>query len=179
MSRGQLAFPLAAAALLLSGCGKPLPLASFAESTPRLTPEQFFLGDTTSTGVEETDAGAPSQRFTVSGHGSALANGALRLAQTISFEGSPPRMRTWIITHRSGHAYSATLTDADGTVSAEAEGNLFHLTYAIQGVPMGSMEQWLYLQPGGCTVMNEGVVRVAGFAVRRISERISRAGGGC
>ena len=179
MSRGQLALSLAAAALLLPGCGKPLPLASFAESTPKLTPGQFFLGETTSTGIEETDAGAPARRFTVSGQGATLANGALRLDQTISFEGSPPRMRTWIITHRSGPAYSATLTDADGPVSAEAEGDLFHLTYAIKGVPMGSMEQWLYLQPGGCTVMNEGVVRVAGFAIRRISERISRVGGGC
>ena len=179
MRRGRLAFQLAAAALLLPGCARPLPLANFADSTPKLTPEQFFLGDTTSTGVEETDAGAPSRRFTVSGHGVALANGALRLDQTISFEGSPPRMRTWIITHQGGHAYGATLTDADGTVSAEAEGDLFHLTYAIKGVPTGSMEQWLYLQPGGCTVMNEGVARVAGFAIRRISERISRVGGGC
>jgi hypothetical protein len=179
MSRGQLVFALAATALLLSGCGKPLPLANFAGSTPRLTPEQFFLGETTSTGVEETAAGAPSRRFTVSGRGAALAGGALRLDQTISFEGSPPRTRTWIISRHGDHAYSATLTDADGIVSAEAEGDLFHLIYPLKSVPLGSMEQWLYLQPGGCTVMNEGVVRVAGFAIRRISERISRVAAGC
>ena len=39
------------------------------------------------------------------------------------------------------------------------------------------MEQWLYLQPDGCTVVNQAVVRVAGLAVRRLSERIGRPGG--
>ena len=79
------------------------------------------------------------------------------------------------MTRLDNHHYTATLTDATGGVGAQAYGPVFHLAYALQGVPLGTMEQWLYLQPDGCTVVNEGVVRVAGFAVRRLSERISRA----
>ena len=37
----------------------------------------------------------------------------------------------------------------------------------------GSMEQWLYFQPDGRTVLNEATVRVAGIVVAHLSERIS------
>ena len=39
----------------------------------------------------------------------------------------------------------------------------------------GSMEQWLYLQPDGRTVMNQATIRVFGPVVAHLSERISRA----
>jgi hypothetical protein len=174
-----------AAALLglgLAACGEALPPASFAGGEPVFAPERFFAGETRSTGMLETAAGAPAARLHVEGHGRALSDGRLELVQDISLEGETPRTRTWELTRMDAHHFSATLTDASGPVRAEAYGPLFHLTYPLKGVPLGSMEQWLYLQPDGCTVVNEGVVRIAGLTVRRLSERISQApapGGGC
>jgi hypothetical protein len=172
---GRLAAGLAVVTVaMLAGCAAAPPMSSFAGRTPAFAPERFFLGDTRSTGVEETADGAPSRRFSVSSHGAALADGGFRLDQTIAYEGDQPRIRTWALSRQGDHRYRGTLTDADGPVSAEAEGDLFHLTYPIKGVPLGSMEQWLYLQPDGCTVINEGAVRLAGLTIRRISERISK-----
>jgi hypothetical protein len=37
------------------------------------------------------------------------------------------------------------------------------------------MEQWLYLQPDGRTLLNEGTVRAFGIVAARLSEQIVRA----
>ncbi len=170
---------LAAAAGLLSGCGDNLPPSSFDGRRPLMRPEQFFDGATRSTGLLETSDGAPSQRFTVEGRGRVLPDGRFQLDQTVVFEGKPATSRRWVMSRTDAHRYVASLTDAGGQVRAEAYGDLFHLTYPLKGAPLGGMEQWLYLQPDGCTVVNEAVVRVAGLTVRRLSERISRRDGAC
>jgi hypothetical protein len=38
----------------------------------------------------------------------------------------------------------------------------------------GALEQWMYLQPDGRTVMNEATVRVFGVVVAHLSERITQ-----
>jgi hypothetical protein len=144
-----------------------------------MRPEQFFEGATRSTGVLETAAGAPSQRFSVQGKGHALPDGRFELDQRIAFEGKPATHRRWVMSRQGPHHYVSSLTDAGGPVKAEAYGNLFHLAYPMKSLPFGGVEQWLYLQPDDCTVMNEVVVRVAGLVVRRLSERISRVGAAC
>jgi hypothetical protein len=37
----------------------------------------------------------------------------------------------------------------------------------------GEMEQWLYMQPDGRTVVNEATIRVFGIIVAHLSERIT------
>ena len=63
-----------------------------------------------------------------------------------------------------------------GTVQGETYGNLFHLAYAMKSPAGGHMEQWLYLQPDGHTVVNEATVTIAGFVAVHLSERITHAG---
>ena len=74
------------------------------------------------------------------------------------------------------HHYAATLTDASGPVKGEAYGNLFHLSYPMKTPLGGEMEQWLYLQPDGHTVVNEATVSVLGIVVAHLSERITHEG---
>jgi hypothetical protein len=74
------------------------------------------------------------------------------------------------------HRYSATLTDASGPVQGEAYGDLFHLSYPMKAPIGGEMEQWMYLQPDGRTVVNEATVRVFGIPVAHLSERLTRMG---
>ena len=165
---------LLALPIVLAGCMSPLDPAEFAQSSPEMRPERFFLGATNSTGVLETRSGAPSQRFHVEGVGTALADGSLQLDQTITFEHQPPTTRRWVLTGVGPHRYTATLTDASGPVVAEAYGNLFHLRYPMKQPLGGRMEQWIYLQPDGHTVVNEATVTLLGvLVVAHLSERIS------
>jgi hypothetical protein len=150
-----------------------LPPTAFEGTTPDMRPEAFFAGATHSTGVLENRDGAPTHRFQVVGTGAALADGSLRLDQTISFDGRPPQTRSWLLRRVDDHHYTGTLTDASGPVEGEAYGDLFHLRYPMQTPFGGRMEQWLYLQPDGRTVVNEATIRVLGLVVAHLSERIT------
>ncbi len=70
--------------------------------------------------------------------------------------------------------YTGTLSDADGDMTGEVEGNLFHLRYRIRQ-PAVYMEQWLYLQSDGRTVLNTGEATLLGIPWARLEERIVRS----
>jgi hypothetical protein len=176
MTISMAARSIGAAVLLaagLGGCAKPLPPSAFAGATPRMRPEVFFAGATRSTGVLENRSGAPMRRFHVAGLGQAMPDGSFRLEQTITFGRDAPTKRIWVVRRLDAHRYAATLTDASGPVEGEAYGNLFHLRYPMKTPFGGEMEQWLYLQPDGRTVVNEASVSIFGVIVARLSERIT------
>lgn len=158
----------------LVGCASALSPPAFEGGTPKIHPEVFFAGTTSSSGVMETPFGAPVRRLQVSGIGQLLADGTFRLDQRVTFDNDAPKLRTWVMRRVDDHHYSATLTDASGMVEAEAYGDLFHLRYAMKSPFGGVMEQWMYLQPDGRTVMNVATVRVFGVVVANLSERITR-----
>ncbi len=174
-SRSISALLLVAASL--GGCASVLAPAAFEGGAPEFRPEVFFSGRTSSTGVLENRSGAPTGRFQVDGHGQTLRDGTFRLEQAVGFDQKPPEQRTWSMHRIDDHRYEASLTDASGPVHAEAYGNLFHLRYPMKTPFGGRMEQWMYLQPDGCTVLNEATVRVFGVVVARLSERITREDG--
>ena len=155
------------------GCASELPASSFDGGKPAMRPETFFAGVTSSSGVMENSSGAPTRRLHVEGFGQILADGSLRLDQIVIFDREKPELRTWVMRRLDAHRYTATLTDASGTVEAEAYGDTFHLTYPMKSLPGARMEQWMYLQPDGRTVMNVATVSVFGIVVARLSERIS------
>jgi hypothetical protein len=161
------------AMICLGGCMPELPPSAFDGGTPEMRPEVFFAGMTRSSGVLENRLGAPTQRFHVEGLGQMLPDGSFRLQQSLTFGGDAPEMRTWMMRRLDAHHYTASLTDASGAVEGEAYGNLFHLRYPMQTPFGGWMEQWLYLQPDGRTVMNQATIRVFGLTMAHLSERIS------
>jgi hypothetical protein len=160
-----------------AGCMTPLPPSSFAGGTPEMRPEVFFAGTTRSGGVLEDRAGAPTEQFQVEGKGETLPDGSFRLTQRVQFDADPPTTRTWVMRRLDAHRYTATLTDASGIVEGEAYGNLFHLRYPMKHPFAGRMEQWLYLQPDGRTVVNEATVSVLGITAAHLSERITHEDG--
>lgn len=158
-----------------AGCAPAARLSAFASPAPILRPETFFAGRAHSWGVLATGSGAPSRHLRVESSGATLADGSFRLDQTVDIDGAR-RDRVWIIRRIDDHHYTATLTDASGLVRAEVDGNIFHLKYSMKGRLGVIMEQWLYLQADGRTVLNEAVVRAFGVAVVHISELITRDG---
>lgn len=172
VGRGRQTALIAGVCSLAAACASSLPLTTF-DTGPSMRPEVFFSGRTSSWGVLANRSGAPSRWLTVHGQGAALHDGTFRLDQTVAYDNGKVETRTWMMHRVDDHRYEASLTDAGGPVRGEVYGNLFHLTYPLKGAP-GSMEQWMYLQGDGRTVLNEASVRVLGVTVLRLSERISR-----
>jgi hypothetical protein len=162
----------------LNGCVATVSPERFTANQPEFVPEQFFAGVTHGSGVVQSSSGVPSRQFTVLSEGKALPDGRFQLDQTVEqrtpgSDSAVTARRTWIITRVDATRYTATLSDAAGPVTGEIHGNLFHLKYRFAN-PLVTMEQWLYLQADGRTVLNEGRISFPGIGIARISEIITR-----
>lgn len=162
-----------AAALLLSGCVAPMTLDGFDAAGPVMRPELFFAGKTHGWGVVQTRGGRPSQRFEVEGIGETAADGSFHLRQTIRWGDGRRTSREWVMRADGPQRYRATLTDARGPVRGDVRGNVFHLRYRMAD-PDVMMEQYLYLQADGRSVLNTATVTAMGLPVAHLSEQIVR-----
>ena len=166
-----------ATALLLvvptAGCMEPLPITAFESGAPAMRAETFFLGKTRGSGVLQNRVGRPSRAFQVASTGRAVPGG-IRVDQEISWSDGEVDRRSWTVRRIDRHRYRGELSDAPGPVTAEARGNVLRLRYKLRD-PGVYMEQWLYLQPDGRNVLNEGTITVMGMVVARLSEQIVRA----
>ena len=140
-------------------------------STPEFRPEVFFLGVTRGEGTL-VQHGKSDRNVHVIGVGRSDGNGTFRLDQTVTYDDGTTEKRTWLL-HRNGNQYSATLSDASGAVDGEVSGNVFRLRYLLRQ-PAVYMDQRLYLQSDGRTVLNIATVSVLGVPWARLSERITR-----
>lgn len=140
--------------------------------TPILRFEVFFAGHTHGTGTLELLTGR-RQSLQIESHGRTDADGSFRLDQVVMYEDGAVEKRTWRLRQRDPGIYTGTLTDADGPVSAEATGNRFHLRYLVRK-PAVYMEQFLYLQPDGRTILNQATITVIGQPWARLTEEIVR-----
>lgn len=170
--RGLRIAALLLAALPVGGCMRALPVTEFEAGTPELRPETFFLGRTSGSGVLQTAGGKPSRTFQVSSLGRAVPGG-ISVEQEIRWHDGDVDRRRWTVRRVDAHLYRGALSDAPGPVTAEARGNVLKLRYRLRN-PGVYMEQWLYLQPDGRTVLNEGTITVLGIVVARLSEQIVR-----
>lgn len=139
---------------------------------PVFDPMIFFAGRTHGDGTLEMRFGA-DRSIRVEGHGWTRPDGTFQLDQTITFGDGAVESRDWRLSRLDANRFSATLSDARGKVTARASGNLFHLRYLIRR-PAVWMEQWLYLQPDGQSVLNLARVTVLGVPSARLSETITR-----
>ncbi len=150
--------------------GEP-PLPPTTEQ-PVFDPTIFFAGRTHGEGTLEMRFGA-DRVIKVEGHGWTRPDGTFQLDQTITFGDGAVETRNWRISRLDANRFSATLSDARGMVAASASGNLFHLRYLIRQ-PAVWMEQWLYLQPDGQSVLNLARVTLLGVVWARLMETITR-----
>ncbi len=157
---------------LLSGCLSSFTPHAGRVDEPVLKPEMFFAGHTRGEGTLATLTGSRTSLL-VEGHGYAEGDGTFRLDQKVTFANGQTETRTWRLHKRDSKNYSATLSDAAGEVTAEATGNLLRLRYLLRR-PAVYMDQRLYLQPDGRTVLNLATVTVIGIPWARLSERIRK-----
>ncbi len=173
------ALALLAALVLFAGCSHLQP-QDFARVAPRFDPVAFYTGHTQSWGVFEDRTGAhPSRWFTTDclGH---RENGELVLDQTFTYGDGSQQHRHWHIRRLDEHRYEATANDVVGTGHGEAYGNAFHWEYTVAlkpGNPLFNvrLEQWMYLQADGRTMLNRGTVSKLGVTVAQITEEFRQS----
>ena len=166
------ALPLA---VLLSGCLGGFQVAESPAAMPAFRPEAFFDGATRGEGMLDV-RGRADRHFTVASTGHSKRDSGrdsdFVLDQVIRYADGEVQRRRFRMRHLDAQRYTGSLTGAAGPVTARAEGNSFHLRYSMGKAR--SMEQWIYLQPGGRTAFNRATVRVLGMPVAHLSETIRR-----
>ncbi len=163
---------VAIACITLPGCLPPSAARPAVSERPDFDPVAFFTGRTRGEGSFNIRFAA-RRALTVEGRGYQTADGGFTLDQTITYADGAVDSRKWVLHRRSATAYTATLSDADGEVNADVTGNLFHLRYRVRQ-PRVYMEQWLYLQPDGRSVVNFAQLTVLGIPWGRLSETITQ-----
>lgn len=159
--------------LVLSGCLDAFPRPEQPAAQPELLPDVFFAGRTRGEGTLTMRFRAP-RTLRVEGLGQRDPDGTFRLDQTVTFDDGTVDTRTWHMRRTAANQYRATLSDAAGEVTAETSGNALHLHYLLRQ-PAVYMDQWLYLQPDGRTVLNRATVTVLGIPWARLAETITRS----
>ena len=162
------------ACALASGCLPSLAARPAVAPTPPFDPVAFFSGHTHGDGVLEQRFGG-GRHLSVEGNGTRHGDGTFQLDQTITYDDGTTETRRWVLRRKDATSWTATLSDAQGEVTAETSGNLFHLRYQIRS-PRVFMEQWLYLQPDGHAVLNLAEVTVLGVSYAHLSETITKVG---
>jgi len=110
--------------------------------------------------------------FHVASHGYEQADGTFRLDQTVTFEGQPSQERFWILTTVREKHFTATLSDAAGSVTGLTTGCRLQLKSRVKGPLM--MHQTLVITPDGTTIDNVGSITFLGIAVGHLHETITR-----
>ena len=170
---------LAAVLGLLAGCSH-MQTRDFSGVAPQFDPITFYTGHTQSFGVFEDRTGAnPTRWFTTDCLGHREKDGALILDQTFTYRDGSTQQRHWRIQRLDAHRYEATANDVVGTGHGEAYGNTFHWEYTVAlkpGNPLFNvrLEQWMYLQPDGRTMLNRGTVSKLGITVAQIAEEFRK-----
>lgn len=145
--------------------------AQAKEGSKEFTPQNGFSGRSEGNGKLKLFFGK-RRSFHVESRGYDQADGTFRLDQTVTFEGQPSQVRTWILkTDRQKH-YTGTLSDAAGGVTGLTNGSRLQLKYRVKGPLI--MHQTLELMPDGKTIDNVGRITLLGITVGRLHETIAR-----
>ncbi len=164
-------------AIVCTSCTS-MKVSEFEGVRPILDPAAFFTGYASSSGVMENRGGAPMKRVTTTTFGH-WEGATLHLEQDIVLGDAKPQHRSWRIRKLDTHHFVATANDMLGTASGEAYVNIFHWSFTLAlspGNPLANvqMNQWMYLQPDGRTLVNHSTIRKFGLVVAQVSEQFRR-----
>jgi catechol 2,3-dioxygenase-like lactoylglutathione lyase family enzyme len=162
-----------AIACSMSGCLSASPFHTQTAAAPQFEPEAFFRGATHGVGTLE-QRGKAGRKLHVEGTGRWGADSVFRLDQKVVYDDGTTESRTWFLHRKGAQDYTGSLSDASGTIDGKADGNFFHLSYLVRQ-PAVYMDQVMYLQPDGRTVLNVATVSVLGVPWARLSETITRS----
>jgi hypothetical protein len=143
------------------------------QGAPAMAPEDFFVGNTISTGLLRM-LGGGEKKLAVDGRGFRETDGSFSLQQTIRWADGDVDRRTWRMRPLGGGRYEATVEGVKGRAEGWVAGRTFHLKYTLDTGPGVRMRHWMTLEPEGRTMRNIAVGRVFGVPVARLDETFAR-----
>lgn len=163
--------------LLVGGCGAPLRPEAFANTAPAFDPVTFWTGHTSSWGVIENLAGAPTEIITTRTDGTPEGEGGLHMIQHVS-SGGKDSVREWHVRRLGNGRFEARANDMAGSATGSASGRTLHWAWVLEAKPGNGlynvvMEQWMYLADNG-TLLNRTIVTKLGIRLAEISEQFVR-----
>jgi hypothetical protein len=164
---------------VLAGCSSLEP-KDFAQGGPRFDPVAYFAGHASAWGVMEDGSGNPTKTFRAEDEGRRDGDSVV-ISQTISYSDGEVQKRSWKLRRLDEHHFEGTADDIVGVAEGEADGNALQLSYTVAPSPTNPLthvhlNQWLYLQADGKTVLSRTTISKLGVVVVRVAEYVRRDG---
>ena len=135
----------------------------FAERTPRLVIEDYFLGRTKAWGIFQDRFGTLRRQFEVTIEGS-LEDDTLVLVEDFLYDDGEEERRIWRIRRTGPHTYEGQAGGVVGVAKGEAYGNALNWTYRFD-LKVGdatwevAFDDWLFLQSDGVLINRAAVTK--------------------
>jgi hypothetical protein len=155
-----------------SACSTMKP-QDFADQSPILKPEQYFVGETKGHGVFYDRFRNLKTRFIVSLSGAWDGTKVLSLKERLSYQDGTKTERTFTITKQNEHLYEVTMADLVGPGTIEVFGNCMRWSYRLnQDVGGGrivtlTFDDWMFLQEDG-VVLNRAYASKFGIGLGEV-----------
>ena len=131
----------------VSGCATYSNLESFAQSSPELKLEEYFLGETKAYGVFEDRFNKVRRTFIVDIFGT-LENDTLTLEEHFLFDDGETDLRIWTIKVLGNGEYSGFAEGEIDSAEGRAKGNAFNWIYTVPLSEDGmkvKFNDWMFL----------------------------------
>ena len=167
-----------ALALVLAGCSG-MKLEDFADGTPPLRLEEYFVGRTTAWGLFEDRFGRVRREFRADITGS-YEQGVLTLVEDFVYSDGEREQRTWRITPQGDGRYEGRADGVVGIARGAARGNAVRWQYELE-LPVGErvwqvhFDDWMLLQKDG-VMINRATVSKFGFTLGEATVFFQKAG---
>ena len=165
-------------ALVLTGC--TMKASDFEGATPRLTVEEYFLGETQAWGLFEDRFGNLRRQFVVDIEGK-MDGDVLILDERFKYADGETDRRVWRIRKIDEHNYEGRADDVIGVARGESYGNVLNWSYDMN-LAVGEstykvhFNDWMYLQPDG-VLLNRATVSKWGFTIGEVTLAFTKNGG--
>ena len=144
----------------------------FKDSQPRLSLEDYFMGQTLAWGIFEDRFGRLRRQFQVDIVGT-FNGDELVLDEHFTYSDGELDRRIWHIRRTAEHSYEGRADDVFGVARGKSYGNSFYWSYRValkigeKSVPV-RFKDWMFLQPGGVLV-NRARVSKLGITIGEVT----------
>lgn len=133
----------------LTGCST-MTIDDYADSTPELRIEEYFLGETIAWGMFQDRFGKVQKRFKVLMNGR-MEDNTLILDEDFIYTDGTQSKRIWTVTVLGNGRYEGTAHDIPGKAIGHSAGNAFNFKYQMRLPISGrdwvvTFDDWMFLQ---------------------------------
>ena len=163
-------FSMACGLLMLSACSN-VSVEDYSKNIPKLTPQEFFVGNLTAKGVVKNRSGKITRYFTATIN-AYWKGGIGTLDEKFIFDDGEIQHRTWTLNPDGESSFKGTAGDVIGVGNGKFSGNAINLNYVLNVKLKSStinlrVDDWMWLVDSK-TVINESTLTKFGVKVGSI-----------